>query len=651
MALRPSKVAASQQGDDYNHIYDMETEASRVDEPSVRELNDALQLLVDLFPDVKPEVFREMLTRVAPASRLEIVAEQLLKHDAEYIQGRYRQSSILSGLEKMKGRQLKSAVSMKPRECVDRPALTREDTFRNEKYKQTVKQALYDEFRSLSHSAVRAVLAENNYHYTSTRTALLGIASKSWRVSFANFLLRRKTPSPDSHPFIKWTASKQSGQSLPRLQATGNAELDQELSNALILPAHQREREAQQIVDNALAHQLAENEAKEASEEYDCEVCYSTVPIHKVSVCDDGGHYICFRCISQTISEAVYGQGWARSISKTRGTMKCVAPILDDSGDCKGCIPLPLVRLALADKEVHGESTLQKFEQRLASTTLQDTGLLLAHCPFCSYAEVDDLARSKILNWRFKDRREIKLFGFLLFFLSVATGGFLLVLPILPFAFLLYEAIGTDYDPIQPALLRLAHKSRGLRFTCRSPQCRKRSCLRCHSLWRDPHSCYSTQLSTLQKSIEAAQTAAVKRVCPKCNISFVKSSGCNKLVCPCGYSMCYLCRAEIVRSGVQGGYDHFCQHFRMAGGRCTECEKCDLYREEDEKVILKAARERAEKEWREGEGKDVNISVSAAVVESLVSPAVNGPARLLELRVWQTWLDKVVERFVLVDVD
>ena len=331
--------------------------------------------------------------------------------------------------------------------------------------------------------------------------------------------------------------------------------------------------------------------------------------------------------------------------------MKCVAPIMDASGDCKGCIPFDVVKLALADKELRGESTLDKFEQRLASNTLQDIGLPLAHCPFCSYAEVDDLALNKSLQWRLRDPRKVKMFAFWALLSFIATGGLLLLLPFLAIGYLIQQNPPPDaHNPLYPAITRLAHKSRGLRFTCQSPACSKRSCLRCNSLWHDPHSCYSTQLSTLQKSVEAAQTAAIKRVCPKCNLSFVKSSGCNKLVCPCGYKMCYLCRAQIIPTpgSASGGYEHFCQHFRVTAGKCTQCDKCELYRDEDEKDILKAARDKAEKEWRAGDGKDVTVKLDP--VETLVHPK-SGWSRVLDPSCWQLWLDGAIERLIVVEVD
>ncbi|KIW06103.1 uncharacterized protein PV09_03271 [Verruconis gallopava] len=635
--------------DEYNHVHDMAPTSEAGDEPNIRELNDALRVLVDLFPDVQPDVFREMLVRVSPSSRVEIVAEQLLKHDAEYIQGRYRRGLVHASSPRRKRPKTAESASRERSSDDDTPRLRVEEMFRSQAYKQTVKRALYDEFKSLSHATIKAVLAENNYHYTPSRGALLDIASKSWRASIADFFFRRKTPSSSTNPFVSWTASKHSSQKFPNLMSSGNAELDEELNRTLVLPALQREREAQNIIDHAFAHQLAEQEAQEALEEYDCEVCYTTVSVNKLGVCDDGGHFICFTCISRTITEALYGQGWSRSVSDSRGTMKCVAPILDGSGECNGCIPFALVRLALADREVRGESTLQKFEERLVSSALQNVSAIMVRCPFCPYAEVDDLDLCRSLSVRWRDPREVKVLGFSLLLFLVSMDRFALWLPLLPLLYVsLANALPGSYNPLRPTLLRLARKSRGLRFTCRSPECGKRSCLRCHALWRNPHACYSTQLTTLQKSIEAAQTEAIKRVCPKCNLSFVKSSGCNKLVCPCGYSMCYLCRGEIIKGGINGGYDHFCQHFRMNGGRCTQCDKCDLYREEDEREVLKLAREKAEKAWREGEGKDITIPMPEVAKLVEIRP---GWRQILDPRCWQMWLDRLVEHFVIVTVE
>jgi hypothetical protein len=69
--------------------------------------------------------------------------------------------------------------------------------------------------------------------------------------------------------------------------------------------------------------------------------------------------------------------------------------------------------------------------------------------------------------------------------------------------------------------------------------------------------------------------------------------------------MCYICRKNIGRSGEEGGegYRHFCEHFRPAPGKlCTECQKCDLYKLEDEDAVMRRAGEEAERMWRIKEG-------------------------------------------------
>lgn len=202
----------------------------------------------------------------------------------------------------------------------------------------------------------------------------------------------------------------------------------------------------------------------------------------------------------------------------------------------------------------------------------------------------------------------------------------------------------------------------------------------CQKSWQDPHVCHEPLLLDLRATVEAARTAAVKRTCPRCSLSFVKSSGCNKLTCVCGYSMCYLCRkalgpplqaapinrparrtrAEIYDGAGDNpddpaaaaaaaaeqsddefeepeGYKHFCEHFRInPGSRCTECSKCDLYQAEDEEAVARRAGEKAEREWisrqgdSDGNGGDGGVSASTIGLRHVnqdLSAAADGNAR------------------------
>jgi hypothetical protein len=63
-------------------------------------------------------------------------------------------------------------------------------------------------------------------------------------------------------------------------------------------------------------------------------------------------------------------------------------------------------------------------------------------------------------------------------------------------------------------------------------------------------------LDSLRKYVEADMAVALVRRCPTCFRQFHKSDGCNKMTCPCGEKMCYICRAAV------DNYAHFCTHFR-----------------------------------------------------------------------------------------
>jgi hypothetical protein len=143
-----------------------------------------------------------------------------------------------------------------------------------------------------------------------------------------------------------------------------------------------------------------------------------------------------------------------------------------------------------------------------------------------------------------------------------------------------------------------------LKYICQGPRCGKASCMSCGKLWLDVHVCNESSLVSLRTQVEQAMSMAVKRVCPRCNTSFVKSSGCNKLTCPCGYKMCYVCRKDIG----EVGYRHFCDHFRPNGDprACTECDRCNLWQSDDTDTLLRKAREDAERKWRDTEKRELS---------------------------------------------
>lgn len=627
--FRSSSSTSEAGGENITPLYDPSSLAQREQEqeeehaePDLAELNTSLATLVELFPDVQPEVFREMLLSISRESRLQVVTEQLLKKRAGFVNGRLRPAK--TG-EDAAGRSSGGEGDM---------LLPPEETFRGENYRKAVKQLLYLEFKNLSHSTIRGVMAEHNDSYTRSRPTLQQLAAKSWRFSISALWTKRSPAgSTSDHVALHWRADSTGSEQVPSVKRTGSAVLDGELYHLFIEPLLIRRAQERLLADHTYATQLNEAEAEELGAVFDCECCYSSVPFEQIATCSDGEHYLCFDCIARTTHEAIYGQGWARSADLERTTIRCFAPALQE---CHSTIPASLVQRALSD------DVWQAFQTRVTSDTLSKSRVALQKCPFCIYGEVDETPAPKLRNVR-QITHHISHrsgYGVQSFFLGLFFLISCLTLPVLLFASFLY-ILTAIFPPasrtFQQSWTRVYKQRRGLKFQCQNAQCGKTSCTRCFAPWRDPHACFETEKISLRTAIEASATAAIKRTCPKCHLSFVKSSGCNKLVCNCGYTMCYICRAEITS---KEGYSHFCQHFRPHGGRCSECERCDLYGDEDEGDAIRKAAEGAEKIWREREGMEMaggDADATKAMVDALVGK---------KGRWWDQGLDAVVDALV-----
>ena len=555
------------------------------DEERLAELNGSLTVLATIFPRIAPEVFREMLQSFDGESRLHIVAEQLLKHQDEWVKGRWRKPVTATDISND-----------------DQLLVSTEDCFRRASYKWAVRTVLYKEFKALSRSKIEGVLAEENFCYTRARLTLQSVASRSWRYGINAFLSKWLKPpksTNEDHYMIIWLKNQGNGaNSVPVLRETGDGELDAELYQNVLLPFLQKAKREREDKDWEMAITLNEAEAMEAGAMYECQCCFSDTAFEQLATCTTDAHVICFRCIKAAISEELFGQSWGRNIDSTRGQLKCLAPMSDES--CDGCISHSATRKAIQLSK-GSQETLAKLETHLAKESLLKARLALVHCPFCAYAEVDELylppstVRYRLNTAHFK--ATVILILLMLNFIPLLIL-YTIISRLPPFREL--PTIASMFSASLARLSRSRHFSQ--RFQCRSPLCALPSCLTCLKIWHDPHVCHESAVLSLRKTIEAARTAALKRICPHCGLGFIKDSGCNKLTCVCGYAMCYICRQGLGRGHGGEGYRHFCQHFRPAGGACRECDKCDLYINEDDENLVKRAGALAEKKWREKEG-------------------------------------------------
>ncbi|PWW73996.1 hypothetical protein C7212DRAFT_299441 [Tuber magnatum] len=510
------------------------------DQSRVASLNRALETLNELFPNVDVDEFRHMLSTYSEESRLHVITEALLKKSKD---GRV-QKRVVEPWEK----------------------------FRSKAYIIAAKSVLYKEFKGLSHSTIKAVMAENNFDYARSRQTLMDIADKSWRFSFANLFRGARSVLPPE----------------PTVTATGCKELDDELF-ALGKPARDRQVDE----DLRMAKLLNEAEHAASSEIVECECCFGDYPWTEIASCSDG-HFFCHQCLLRSVQEGLYGQG--RNLLGEVCSVRCLS--CSASPPCAAFVPHELL-LAILPLDV-----LHSLEDKTAAESLERSGLDLARCPFCAYAEVIALE-----EYRIKRSAKVALLVSVLVLFSIVP----LVLVAFLILVLIMITLRSPFPPREPsstihwilsltasrervekAISRIQRKRRGNFFRCGNVRCGRDSCLECGREWAPFHKCYEKEEDSVRIYVEKAMADAIKRTCPVCHISFVKSDGCNKLTCPCGYVMCYVCRAEIGSES----YKHFCQHFRQVPGTpCDECDRCDLYVQEDEAAAIDRAAEKAEAEY------------------------------------------------------
>ncbi|KAK3338482.1 hypothetical protein B0H65DRAFT_324163 [Neurospora tetraspora] len=614
------------------------------DAPDLHELNASLDALSSVFPDIQIDVFREMLSSFDGESRLALVANALIQNKVTWVKGRWRAAEK----EKMPRHVPATAEpGPGPLPVVSVPSRHK---FRSKEYRSAVERLAWQEFKGLSRSTITAVLAENNYWYPDARPTLVSLSSKSWRFAISSLFLRRKSVSGTeaaTHPLVIWKSSGR-GSIVPCIKTTCNAELDKELYEALIVPILQQARQEREDKDHTLAAELNTQEAEELESMFECSCCFTEATFEELVACNIDGHTICFRCVHHTLSEAVFGQGWQSTINTETGTLRC--PAVEGSG-CKGCISQEQMHRAMLEFK-KGAGIMHKFEQRLAEHSLVTSGLPLARCPFCSYAEVNEIYEPPNPLTHHSPRKS----AFQLIFVVLCIGFMPFILPLVVIIAIITVLLSYKQDIAIPlskeyhaARQRLHRRRRGSKFTCRNPECQRNSCLSCNKEWIDIHVCNESSLVALRTQVEQAMSMAVKRVCPRCNTSFVKTAGCNKLTCPCGYKMCYVCRKDIGGDGdgPDVGYRHFCDHFRPEGdgSKCDKCTKCNLWEAENTELVLKQAKEEAERKWFETENRELT-GAEKVFLETGMAIDPNAAARMDKMYANGSWRVPTLAEFL-----
>ncbi|CAG8456163.1 5751_t:CDS:2 [Acaulospora morrowiae] len=465
---------------------------------------------------------------------------------------------------------------------------------RSSEYMKAVRYKLYNDYPNTWGSTIKAVLAENNSDYIRSFTKLKDLTTNNWWTPVIN-LFKRKSYKEMDNPEL--------AEDIKRIQA--------------------RKLEEQSQVDYEVAKRVNFSEYENNNQLITCGCCYGDYTFEELTCCNEG-HLFCKECISRLVQEGLYGQGSLRG-----KRINCI-----ESDGCEGYFTEDQLEKTLSS------DVFRNYIESLVENSLKQANLSLVQCPFCSYCEADDDDPLKISK-TFVIVASIPLAVIPLFssFESVVSALSMVAIFILPqivLGMMGVLPIKSWLEEIDNIIRRVKRRRRGNTFHCRNPDCSKVSCLVCNRECRPFHKCYEKEQDSLRLYVEKAMAESVKRTCPKCHVSFTKSDGCNKMTCRCGYVMCYLCRKDLR----QESYAHFCDHFRpIPGQKCKKCNKCDLYKTEDEEIVIKeaAAKARAEFIKAHPEAKEANILENTAI-----GPIVNDDERLVR-ESFERAIEKIVE--------
>ncbi|XP_064112540.1 uncharacterized protein LOC135219584 isoform X3 [Macrobrachium nipponense] len=109
-------------------------------------------------------------------------------------------------------------------------------------------------------------------------------------------------------------------------------------------------------------------------------------------------------------------------------------------------------------------------------------------------------------------------------------------------------------------------------FQCWNPDCMIDSCRICKEPSHIPFRCDEIEKKGQRNArtyLENEMAEAMIRECPRCKKRFIIEAGCNRMTCPCGAIMCYVCK-QLIDTTNGDGYSHF-----ERGP--VPSEKCPLY--------------------------------------------------------------------------
>ncbi|KAF3903841.1 hypothetical protein AA313_de0209752 [Arthrobotrys entomopaga] len=313
---------------------------------------------------------------------------------------------------------------------------------------------------------------------------------KSWRHKISSWIF----PRPKS---------EESG-AVPRLGPTGCRELDEELWELGRLG-----RVDQATSDLAVAQALNEKQYEEINGLLECECCFGDYTFEMMAACCQG-HLFCHNCVANAAKEGLYGQ--TTSLVKEKGSIRCLSSIADPP--CDGYLPLDLI------SQVLPEEILRAMEDKFIEDDIAHCGMPIAKCPFCTYAEVDEIP-----PWNLRKEAAYASVALSLFLASASVWIVMILLLGLIFAvscIYLFQTIAAS-EPvyIETVVSLLVNKAvkkqyetkRSQMFQCRNSSsiCGRKSCRNCGKEWKAFHRCFENEEEALRLCVENAMASAIKR--------------------------------------------------------------------------------------------------------------------------------------------
>jgi len=346
----------------------------------------------------------------------------------------------------------------------------------------------------------------------------------------------------------------------------------------------------QQAEDFEYARKVNTREYIRLRELIECNCCYGEFAYEDLRPCSEGSHLFCLRCLESHFVSLTTGSYGLKVTLKHAQSPKCFSCDL-----CEGVI----AREYWPAKQVEAIDEFLKTHNLSGQLGPGRAAPLL--CPFCG-----DQVRNSRSCWQvlIDQPRVLFLILSLIYVIcwrlvSQHMFGFLELL----FVILLWACSFTKYRAIvQPTIRATEEFFRKLRATpadppdfmrCVNPQCSVAVCGSCQGEADINHQCFEdvpdeASIELFQSYVSSAMNTVAVRICPKCLLQFQKADGCNRIQCQCGYEMCYLCRQQV------SDYRHFCVHFRAtAGEKCKECQKCELWKVDDDPKVAESARQAA----------------------------------------------------------